>query len=83
MKMTSNGYKKNKRFDVYRFNACAFGESRLELAFVLFAVLAVLFSAFNTWQHVTITSLLPETTSMRGMMLGCAALFLSTVFLSE
>ena len=57
----------------------SFGRSGPELAFVILALLAVLFSAFNTFQHVSFTSFLPDTSSMLGMTLGCAALFLSTV----
>lgn len=55
------------------------GKSKLEVAFVLLAIFAALLSAFNTWQHVTIASLLPDANGMQGMMLGCGALFLSTV----
>ena len=57
----------------------SFGRSGPELAFVIFALLAALFSAFNTFQHVSFTSFLPDTSSMQGMTLGCAAMFLSTV----
>ncbi|RPH15537.1 MAG: hypothetical protein CBC49_005130 [Alphaproteobacteria bacterium TMED89] len=57
----------------------SFGRSGQELTFVIFALLAALFSAFNTFQHVSFTSFLPDTSSMLGMTLGCAALFLSTV----
>ena len=57
----------------------SFGRSGPELAFVILALLAALFSAFNTFQHVSFTSFLPDTSTMLGMTLGCAALFLSTV----
>ena len=57
----------------------SFGRSGPELAFVILALLAALFSAFNTFQHVSFTSFLPNTSSMLGMTLGCAAMFLSTV----
>lgn len=56
-----------------------FGSSGVEASFSLFAVFAAALAVFNTWQHMKIASIIPETPDLTSMGLGCAALFLSTV----
>ena len=56
-----------------------FGSSGVEASFSLFAVFAAALAVFNTWQHMKIASIIPETPDLTDMGLGCAALFLSTV----
>ena len=76
---TTGGGRRSRRQAKSGLGACFyFGRSGPELAFVILALLAALFSAFNTVQHVLFTSFLPDTSSMLGMTVGCAGLFLST-----
>ena len=45
----------------------------------MLALFGALLSGFGSWQHVTIAGFIPSVPSMFGMVLGCGALFFSTV----